>query len=284
MSSRHTSCTVGYEDLTVFRVDDHGVRTIVGQAYMASRIETALTAKGGARDVVTSHYDLQTAWGEATSFRVRQSVSCACITVRSSGARVISLLRPHPVVATTVSFLMAPGQIRSKIRTTLEHYAASARNDTSRSLARFRCDRLALFGSRGTSSGGCVYARYSPTWKVSKSGKYPHFAAHVARAQKALHLHWGDQALGGRPLTRTTDRALRRINRRTAQQKCKELGVTSSCDEYPFASTTEGCFRVTCHVAGIPLTENSGAGGALNGFYKRNRIMSGDIFWVEVVK
>ena len=51
-----------------------------------------------------------------------------------------------------------------------------------------------------------------------------------------------------------------------------------SCDEYPFASTNEGGARASR--ANVNLRQNQRGGALLGGFYKRQRVLTGDAFWV----
>lgn len=174
---------------------------------------------------------------------------------------------------------LSVGQLRyelPRLKTSILGAASPGRID---SMKQFRCDRYRYIGSRG----GCVYARIEPTWTISRSARFPAIARHILRAQRALSRHWGNRSLGGSPLTRNRSRRDVDLNRAAAQRQCAQRHVRMSCDEYPFASTDEGCAFYTCSVAGVPSKQNFGAGGALNGFYCRNRVIDGDRFWVRVV-
>lgn len=56
-----------------------------------------------------------------------------------------------------------------------------------------------------------------------------------------------------------------------------------SCDEYPYASTYEGGTSGKVTVAHVSATDNSNGGNKLISFYKNNRILDGDSFFVQVV-
>lgn len=95
------------------------------------------------------------------------------------------------------------------------------------------------------------------------------------------------------------DNARRKKNRSTAVSTCKrEFGPNyaaggKECDEYPFATTYEGCAQPTYEpsaprnnfsVRALPGTDNSNAGNLLGQFLTLNRIVDGkdDGFYVSV--
>jgi hypothetical protein len=80
------------------------------------------------------------------------------------------------------------------------------------------------------------------------------------------------------------NRLQRMASRRAAVSKCNKMGLAPSCDEYPYASTYQGCALVTfCSVASVPLAENSSQGGDLSRFYGIERLADRDAFTVTVV-
>lgn len=158
-----------------------------------------------------------------------------------------------------------------------------------------RCDNA----YKGASGKGCVVADYKPTISYSRTGSYPAFASHVAKAI-ASGLE-GSTATGA--LTRTTTTSTISANRSKACPTSLTRPSGYSCDEYPFASTTQGaasggkarvfsgCKLTTVNGAGavgfsrcmIPAGQNSGAGSVLGSFYKTNRVHHGDRFYVKIV-
>ncbi|KAK3578781.1 hypothetical protein CHS0354_030197 [Potamilus streckersoni] len=78
-----------------------------------------------------------------------------------------------------------------------------------------------------------------------------------------------------RNLQRITSRSQIRRNRRAS---CGRLRCPrgQSCDEYPFASTSQGGRGATIRC--VPAAENSSQGGQLNGFYRRYRLGNGSWF------
>ncbi|WP_422738595.1 NucA/NucB deoxyribonuclease domain-containing protein [Micromonospora sp. WMMD729] len=164
-----------------------------------------------------------------------------------------------------------------------------------------RCDDALPGGA-----AGCANQDFVPTLDVPES-RYPMYAAHVRNA-----IHTTDLPS---LLTRTTDSALRDANRRVA---CPEgasyprpTGYT--CDEYPFAVTTQGAAanpagftfrfdtkrlgRLNCQVPWleehrsttnrgysacmIPAAENSLGGSDLQSFFLDNRVIDRDRFQVR---
>lgn len=139
--------------------------------------------------------------------------------------------------------------------------------------ANIRCDNLTYI-----SSAGCVYPIYIDTM-LAYSSRYPGIAAHITRAQN--HSFPGSRA-SGEPLNRVRG-SLQRKNRRAAVRQCRHQGAQGSCDEYPFASTEEGCATYPCSTAGVPRAENNLQGADISTFYRVSRIVVGDPFWVKVV-
>ncbi|MFJ9083833.1 NucA/NucB deoxyribonuclease domain-containing protein [Streptomyces sp. NPDC102384] len=64
----------------------------------------------------------------------------------------------------------------------------------------------------------------------------------------------------------------------------EEDARAESCDEYPFASTQEGGATGVFSHRMINEDHNATAGGSdsLLKFYKSNRILNGDAFWMHV--
>ncbi len=162
---------------------------------------------------------------------------------------------------------------------------------------KLRCDQ-ALPGNNNTT--GCVVEQYQPTWLMAGSaGTYPQVAAHIRDAQKYIG------AGTTTPLHRTTD-SQRDTNRTSACSKVKTIAQAYnatlaanhpdmySCDEYPFASTSEGGQSTAIgtpskayqplvpplgptsrlSIALVNNRENSAHGSALGSFYVANRILA----------
>jgi hypothetical protein len=133
-----------------------------------------------------------------------------------------------------------------------------------------RCDHVFAIA-------GCVFPEYWPT--VDMSG-LPHIAPHIQLVQ-SRGAHLGSVAYDS-PLSRGTGRQQARNNRR---QVChgKPPKKGWSCDEYPFASTEQGGTSVSPanrSTAWVPRSENSRQGGILGSFYKVNRLLPRDKFFV----
>ena len=56
------------------------------------------------------------------------------------------------------------------------------------------------------------------------------------------------------------------------------LRPDGSCDEYPFASTDQG--GAGASAANVQLRQNRIQGGLIGGFYRSQRILTNDAFWV----
>ncbi|MFJ8010946.1 NucA/NucB deoxyribonuclease domain-containing protein [Streptomyces sp. NPDC096339] len=69
---------------------------------------------------------------------------------------------------------------------------------------------------------------------------------------------------------------------RPSSRKCPQ---GQSCDEYPFARTDQGALKSERRDWGwawVPASEQHSQGGYLSAFYKAQRVLNGDKFWVEV--
>jgi hypothetical protein len=145
-----------------------------------------------------------------------------------------------------------------------------------------RCDSEDIFG--GSPTSGCVNDLFKPTFEISATGAAKEVAEHIAKAQSDPKKgHWGLEG-HGKPLSRTTNQAQIRANRNAAcpsRRKPPKKGL--SCDEYPFASTHEGAASNSeFSWAWVALAQNTLAGRELGLFYKKNRILNDDEFWVAV--
>jgi hypothetical protein len=160
-----------------------------------------------------------------------------------------------------------------------------------------RCDNA----TPGARSAGCVFADYEPAWDVASTGRST-FINHMQWAYAAgMRGFYPDRP----PLTRLTNEALKDRNGDTACPESYPRPSTHSCDEYPFRSTHQGAFTgggtgrtfSFCQIAVLPQGvsglngwsacmilrgENSSAGGFLQGFYVRNRVIEGDRFYTWV--
>jgi RHS repeat-associated protein len=102
--------------------------------------------------------------------------------------------------------------------------------------------------------------------------RVPNIGRHILDAQNA-----------GYPmlLTRTTDPAISRANRRAACGGFVRTTPTGTCDEYPFATTLQGGAGASTRE--VPKFENDSQGGTLSQCYSRENIGNGDSYAVVVV-
>jgi hypothetical protein len=147
-----------------------------------------------------------------------------------------------------------------------------------------RCDRKSYVGSRG----GCVLLDFAPFFRQSERRSAPYWdsARFVRDSQIDIKAHPGEYALGGAPLNRLYwgGRGATNLNRDEATKRCKALTQPGSCDEYPFATTFQGCFRKPkwCRVDRVILSHNVGLGRELGKFMTANRIISTDKYWTWI--
>jgi len=147
-----------------------------------------------------------------------------------------------------------------------------------------RCD-----GESYISGQGCVFPQYTPTAYMLRDGAAPETANHIYEAQHdPVGAHWGLRGVG-EPLQRKYWPTKENPNRIEARRMCRQLralGGVGSCDEYPFASTYQGCALVTvprCSVDLINLTDNRTGGSLLNTYYYHYRLIDSDKFWMEIL-
>ncbi|MEC4018300.1 NucA/NucB deoxyribonuclease domain-containing protein [Streptomyces sp. H27-D2] len=146
----------------------------------------------------------------------------------------------------------------------------------------FRCDDT--FWNRAntvrTLKAGCVFPKYSPT--LTTMSQLPDIANNIRRIQ-AQGGHYGKPG-SGHALRRLTDARKAAANRRAV---CRGTAPRPglSCDEYPFASTYEGGTTLPAGsrgIAWVPEGQQDQQGGRLSAFYKKDRVLDHDSYWVAV--
>lgn len=146
----------------------------------------------------------------------------------------------------------------------------------------FRCDNASYF-----SGPGCVILDFVPTFYMSSNSLWaaaPQTASHIGAA-----ISGGYRSLLHRAYSGTAKRPNRNAAIRQCNAQRRYSGETGSCDEYPFASTYEGCAAYICSTRLIDLSDNRRGGSLLGGFYRRQRLMTsaggnyhGDAFKVKI--
>ncbi|MCA1186703.1 MULTISPECIES: NucA/NucB deoxyribonuclease domain-containing protein [unclassified Saccharopolyspora] len=115
------------------------------------------------------------------------------------------------------------------------------------------------------------------TYSFANNGE---LAQHIADAQAS----WLPGSPTSAALTRQTDPELINKNRNTACPASLPRPPGTECDEYPFASTNQGAFLGNGYSQRMILKDANQQGGReLNAFYRNNRVMNFDPFYVEVV-
>jgi hypothetical protein len=134
---------------------------------------------------------------------------------------------------------------------------------------------------------GCVDHNTIPTltYDARAYPKVGPVADHIYNAQQSLPVKYGNRYLGPH-LTRDTNDKDRNLNSAMA---C--AGVTTaageSCDEYPMASTYQGAYFIgaaNASAIAVPAEANNSQGGITNNFYRDNRILDRDAFWVRAIR
>lgn len=155
-------------------------------------------------------------------------------------------------------------QIRFRIR--------GGQSELGQWLPDVRCDR-----ARKVIGTGCVFRDIRPTFHMSLKGGAPQTAKHINEAISGIY-----PSVLSRKVWMTKYNPSRQI----AQGKCKAREYVLSCDEYPFATTYQGCYftvpKGKCSVKDIPLADNKRGGAFLNSFYQKQRVIQGDSFNVRI--
>jgi hypothetical protein len=175
--------------------------------------------------------------------------------------------------------------------------------------AQVRCDN-GLISDTSTTTG-CVFPIVQPTVLFSLSGTGS-TAAIDDWAMQNEQAAWGYEYVGS-PLTRITSGDKIDANRTAICGNFVPLYTNDSCEEYPFASTTQSggnnnytgadCAQVEavndngtwdieelstvnntepCVVGHADTTSQNSQGGTLSTFYQQNRVIAGDNFWVGI--
>lgn len=138
----------------------------------------------------------------------------------------------------------------------------------------YRCDTIASFTS------GCVNPGYWPILVTMVN--LPTIAQNIRNVQSAGPHHYGRMS-GGFPLQRND--SLQDANNAAACPPPGAQPPNTSCDEYPFASTSQGASqsqKPDWNSVWAPVSEQNSQGGYISSFYQGNRVLSGDSFWVQV--
>ena len=156
-------------------------------------------------------------------------------------------------------------------------------------------------------TAGCIVNEYTPTFNVDAVA-FPLAAAGVRWAQGNLPNHPGLEGEGA-PVNRLANVSAQQANRRRICQTGwtpLTTVVDDSCDEFPFAATTQGgsmagpdCAEIvpladgsvtvrrdvssvtTCVRAHVPKSQNTDVGGDLGQWVQEQRIVDNEEYWVS---
>lgn len=145
-----------------------------------------------------------------------------------------------------------------------------------------RCDSIITYF-------GCVNQHFTPTmtYNSTTNPKVAPVAQHVYDAQHGLLARpWGvppSVLANGAPLTRDMNPADMTANNNAA---CPNGAVPAglTCDEYPLASTHQGAaFNPDFNIRGVLPEANNSQGGITSQFYRLNRVIESDPFYVNAI-
>jgi hypothetical protein len=233
--------------------------------------------------------------------------------VSSSAAEDDAVLTPGGTVDGTVTYSDTPAAAATDFVDMSNSIAMEVPDGTVLSSGyvdgqpQLRCD-TGLYTDPPTDSTGCVYPQVDPTVEFTLSGTGS-TAAIDLWALENENPDWGYDA----PLTRLTSDTVRNANRTAICGSFVKLYDNDSCEEYPFASTTQsggyngftgadcaqvqavdtnGTWSITilgnytgsepCVVGHADLTSQRSQGGTLKTFYAANRVIDGDDFYVAI--
>lgn len=298
---RFEACRMTYMHVLITRV-------VQGQVYQIGEIvlQTVMytyTLSGPAWEYNVNFENVGEA-GETSGTTLSGSLYCSGVCDVFIPGPFSGLINGSGTIVASGAIFDAPiGQNQIGFATSAVHMAVTKPNATPTTPSdlvstRVRCDTIS-----GPGNDGCVYPDGPPQRFFVDWGTFPDAAEHIATAQ-------GAGAPGENiPLTRTSDPARIFSNRYEA---CFQLGgpprpAGMSCDEYPFASTTQGAASAPydgrtlswCQIWWLPDEyskataswsaciindwENTGVGNELGQFYGQYHVIDGDEFYTEIV-
>jgi len=146
--------------------------------------------------------------------------------------------------------------------------------------AKYRCDDTFWGPKKRTKNPGCVFPGASPVFSLSRSDtKVKESAQHILDAQTRIAGHPGAST----PLHRITNEKTINANRKAMCGNVPNPDPTKyDCDEYPFAASKEGGNPARGSTRIISAGDNRSAGARLGGFYKSQRVLNGDAYYVHI--
>ncbi|MDX2936790.1 NucA/NucB deoxyribonuclease domain-containing protein [Streptomyces ipomoeae] len=146
--------------------------------------------------------------------------------------------------------------------------------------AKYRCDDTFWGPKKRTKNPGCVFPSASPVFTLSRGdAKVNESANHILDAQSKIAGHPGAST----PLHRITNEKTISANRKAMCGKVHNPDPKKyDCDEYPFAASKEGGNPARGSARIISAGDNRSAGARLGGFYKNQRVLNGDAYYVHI--
>lgn len=248
---------------------------LVGKADVV--VTQAYELEANSRDFAESlTAEVTSASGRAVGSTLTLSASCGG-TCKATEKFPKTALRKGEEAATTIMY----HDTTASQNVTRTSYALTARKGPLSTVSpwkspSYRCDQQV------GRSAGCVFHKVKPV--LTAMGSLPEISRNIRRIQDAGPHHYGDRTRGN-PLTRTTSATVERANRNRSCPASRKRPQGMSCDEYPFARSNQGASRVARKDWGwawVPTGEQNRQGGLLSAFYKSNRVLNNDAYWVEV--
>lgn len=284
IQNRRDACIVELYKFGIRRCGSSGCRLVGEGKFTIGNFRGAYMPKRLPRTYWITFADWVSGWGEARSVKMRTSYKCTKSCTKLWGGKQAAFGAAHQsfkdnMVTHTTMAVDKVVTTRASLTITLSKAGFTSARFIKDGVT-MRCDRLRGIGSRG----GCVYPSFLPTFVLSLSDSaVDESARHIRAAQRGLRGHPGRKA-DGTPLTRTTIEQEIVDNRNAAFAQCRREHVVGSCDEYPFATSRQGCAFRSCSVDGIDVTDNKTSGSRLiNRFFKPQRVIHGDRYWVRIV-
>ncbi|MFJ3338506.1 NucA/NucB deoxyribonuclease domain-containing protein [Streptomyces sp. NPDC086766] len=146
--------------------------------------------------------------------------------------------------------------------------------------AKYRCDDTFWGPKKRTKNPGCVFPSASPVFTLSRSdAKVRQSANHILDAQRKIAGHPGAST----PLHRITSEKTINAHRKAMCARVHNPDPKKyDCDEYPFAASKEGGNPARGSTRIISAGDNRSAGARLGGFYKAQRVLDGDGYYVHI--
>ena len=275
MIDRFVGCNQTFLEISVLQVPD-------GKLVGTAKAAVINSVEADPRGLTWTHrikFVRLSGWGDINGLIPQGTPACPleCTVTGSQLPNRLLLDQPEGNLAATSSIdprtkgTIAAGQSRWSVSfSQMGAFPSQPADFTSEAV---RCDT-----ATPNARPGCVLSRYTPTlnYTTAHNGE---LATHIRDAQASGR---PGAPASGKPLTRTTNRTRVELNRTTSCPPLLPRPPGTQCDEYPFASTQQGGLLNGASSRLIDQDDNTTGGNELAAFYRQNRVVDSDPFYVQI--